>query len=165
MAEKPIHKTKPKAVQPKAPKTIIGRSELVDFPEWHILGLRAKVDTGARTSALHVENLDKLDGDRVRFDVVLDHKSGKTVRHLTADVVRWSKVRSSSGHFTRRCFIRTRILLAGVEKEIEISLVSREKMVYRMLLGRQALAKDFLVDVARSGVRRKKKRVKPTPAA
>ena len=67
--EKSHHRTEPHR---------IGWNEFVDIPEWGIKGLRAKVDTGARSSALHVENIERLSRDRVRFDVVL---------HRPADLV------------------------------------------------------------------------------
>jgi hypothetical protein len=74
-------------------------------------------------------------------------------------------VRSSSGHFTERCFVKTRIRIGPVEKRIEISLVSREKMIYRMLIGREALDRDFLVDASRAGLHappKKRKKMKKT---
>lgn len=133
----------------KKPKTVVGRSEYVDLPDWGIDNLLAKVDTGARTSALHVEDLRRLPGNRVAFRVILSRsKKGRSV-HVEADVVKWARVRSSSGHFSMRCFVRTRARLGDIEKDIELSLDSRDKMNYRMLLGRKALAKDFIVDVAK----------------
>lgn len=161
------------AATAKKPKTVVGRSEYVDLPDWGIRDLLAKVDTGARTSALHVEDLERLPGNRVSFRVILSRsKSGRSVR-VEADVVKWAKVRSSSGHFSTRCFVRTRAKLGAIEKEIELSLDSRDKMNYRMLLGRKALAKDFVVDVAKQHALRKgipgrdgaKRRVKPKKTA
>ncbi len=130
-------------------KTIIGWSEYVDLPEWGVLGLHAKVDTGAQTSALHVEGLEELEDGWVRFTVILSRRNRHKRVEVTARVLKWGRVRSSTGHFTVRCFVRTRMRIGLVEKLIELSLVSREEMVYRMLLGRQALEKDFLVDVSR----------------
>lgn len=130
-------------------KTIIGWSEYIEFPEWNIRSVKAKVDTGARTSALHVEGLREYSPGWVEFYVVLD-MTGPRVRHrVHARVVKWAKVRSSNGDFHHRCFVRTRVRIGPVEKEIEISLVSREKMLFRMLLGRKALEKDFVVDVSK----------------
>ena len=144
-------------------KTIIGWSEYVDFPDWSISGILAKVDTGARTSALHVEDLEVLPGDQVRFHVVTRSKGDGKWVEVTAPIVKWGRVRSSTGHFTLRCFVRTPIRIGPVFKEIELSLVSRERMLYRMLLGRQALAKDFLVDVSKRralGPRSKRKKLR-----
>lgn len=147
-------------------KLIIGWSELIDFVEWGISELEVKVDTGARTSALHVEDLEFLPNKRVRFDVVLSRRKQERRKRVTAAITRWAKVRSSTGHFTNRCFVRTRIRLGPVEKEVEISLVSRETMLYRMLLGREALAHDFIVDVSRRrlhGDRKRKPKRKSAP--
>jgi hypothetical protein len=130
-------------------KTVIGWSEHVDFPDWGILDLHAKVDTGARTSALHVEDIEVLDDGRVRFQVVLSRKNNGRRVEVCAPIVKWARVRSSTGQFRRRCFVQTRVRLGHVEKVIEISLVSREKMIYRMLLGRKALERDFVVDVSK----------------
>jgi len=67
---------------------------------------------------------------------------------VEADAVKRAAVRSSSGAKRKRWFVRTRMILGGVEKEILLSLVSRDKMVFRMLIGREALNGDFLVDSA-----------------
>jgi len=130
-------------------KTIIGWSEYVSFPDWHISDLRAKVDTGARTSALHVEDLVKINSSEVEFYVITKRTGPKRRKRVRATVVKWAKVRSSTGDYRRRCFVKTRIHVGTVEKEVEISLVSREKMLFRMLLGRKALERDFVVDVSR----------------
>jgi len=142
------------------PKVIIGRSEYIDLPDWGVKGLHAKVDTGALTSALHVESLEVLPDGYVRFDVILSKKKREKRVHMVAPVLKWKRVRSSSGHYSRRCFVATRLRLGAVEKVIEVSLVSREEMIYRMLLGRQALEKDFLVDVGKRCVVGRKKRPK-----
>jgi len=159
--------TKPESEHPES-RTVIGWSEYVDFPEWGITGMRAKVDTGARTSALHVEDIESLGDGRVRFRVITGRKPPFRHIEVCAPVVKWGRVRSSTGHYTVRCFVKTRIRLGPVEKEIELSLVSRERMLYRMLLGRRALARDFLVDVSRrrvlgERVKAKKKRKNPRP--
>ncbi len=133
-------------------KTVIGWSEYVQFPAWGIDDIQAKVDTGARTSALHVEDIESTPDGRVRFHVMVGRRPPFRRVLVTAPVVRYARVRSSSGHFTMRFFVRTQVRIGPVVKAIDISLVSREKMVYRMLLGRGALAKDFLVDVNRRRV-------------
>jgi hypothetical protein len=133
----------------RKPKLVLGRSEFVNLTDWGITGLLAKVDTGAKTSALHVEDLAFDGNGEVRFRVILSMQRHAPSVMVTAPVIRWAKVRSSSGHFTKRCFVETTVQIGPVTKRIEISLDSREKMQYRMLLGRQALARDFLVDVAK----------------
>ena len=124
---------------------IIGHAEYVDLPEWGIEKLRAKVDTGARSSALHVEDIQQLPGGRVRFHVIVNRRTLKRVE-VEAKVSRVSRVRSSSGLCETRCFVATVMKLGPIWKEIEISLASREPMRFRMLLGRTALSGDVLID-------------------
>lgn len=128
---------------------VIGWTELVSFPDWKVPRIQAKIDTGARTSALHVENLERIGPDRVAFDVIVGRRRNQKAHPIEAGVVRWATVKSSSGETTERPFVKIRIQIGPVEKEVEVSLVSRERMLFRMLLGRKALEKDFLVDVSR----------------
>ncbi|MEZ7979578.1 MAG: RimK/LysX family protein [Myxococcota bacterium] len=130
-------------------KIVVGWNEYVEFPEWGIRRLGAKVDTGAQTSALHVEDIEEIGRGRIRFDVVV-HLT-KRDRHFSvkAKIVRRSRVKSSNGEYDLRYFVETQLRLGDVEKTIEISLVDRGKMAHRMLLGRSALHGDFVVDVSR----------------
>ncbi len=142
---------------------LIGWTEFVDLPDWGVRKLRAKVDTGARTSALHVENIEELPRGFVRFDVVLHRQKRDRRIHVKTRIVRRGRVRSSTGHQAERLFVETTLVLGPVQKRIEVSLVDREKMTYRMLLGREALAGPFRIDVDRRMVqqpRRKKKKKK-----
>lgn len=141
-------------------KTTVGWSEYVDLPDWGIHSLKAKIDTGARTSALHVEDLVQVSPKYVEFFVVLSRKDHSRRRHIRAHVVKWANVRSSTGDYNWRCFVRTQIKIGPIEKEIELSLVSREKMLFRMLIGRKALEKDFVVDVSKRSVHAKPRRAK-----
>jgi hypothetical protein len=129
----------------------VGWSELADLPDWGVSRLPVKLDTGARTSALHAEDVKLLSGGRVRFRVVVHREHRDRHVRVTARVTRRSRVRSSNGHYTTRLFVRTTLRLAGIERPIEISLVDRSEMSFRMILGRTALAGAFLVD---SGHRR-----------
>jgi hypothetical protein len=126
---------------------VIGWTEYVDLPDWGVRRLRAKVDTGARSSALHVENIRELPRGMVRFDVMLHREERDRRVHVRARVTRRSRVRSSNGELSQRLFVATTLRLGGVEKPIEVGLVDRAKMIHRMLLGRAALAGPFLVDV------------------
>ena len=128
---------------------VIGWAERVDLPDWGIKRLRAKVDTGARSSALHVENIEELPRDQVSFDVIVNRAKRDRRIHVKTPIVRRGRVRSSTGHKTARFFVKTTLRLGPIEKEIEISLVDREKMIHRMLLGRSALSGPILIDVDR----------------
>lgn len=146
-------------------KTVIGWSEYIEFPAWGIEGMRAKVDTGARTSAIHVEDIETLPNGWVRFHVMVGRRPPYHRVEVDAPVIKYARVLSSSGHYTMRYFVRTTVRIGPVEKEIEISLVSREKMMYRMLLGRRALARDFVVDVSRRRILGNGPKPKPAKAA
>ncbi len=128
---------------------IIGVAEYVDFPDWGVRGLRARVDTGARTSALHVENVRLLAGSRVRFDVRLRRDDANARVTVETKVSRRAPVRSSTGQTEPRLFVKAHVRLGGREQLIEIGLVDRRHMLYRMLLGRSALERRFLVDVTK----------------
>jgi hypothetical protein len=138
---------------------VIGWTEFIDLPDWGVRDLRAKVDTGARTSALHVENIEELPRDFVRFDVVLHRRVRDRRIHVRAKISRRARVRSSTGHQAERLFVETTLRLGPFEKRIEVSLVDREKMIYRMLLGREALKGPIQIDVDHRMMLRKRKRV------
>lgn len=130
---------------------VIGYREYVDLPQWGITRIKAKADTGARSSAIDVADLVEIDGGaRVRFDVVLSRAQRHRRVTIEAEVVRRTLVRSSLGHAQPRLTVQTKIRVGPVEKMIEVGLVCRKAMICRMLLGRQALAGDFLVDSQRT---------------
>ena len=128
---------------------VIGVTEYVDIPAWRILRLRAKIDTGARSSALHVENIRELGGGRVRFDVRLSRNESDRRVTVEARIARRGQVRPSSGEQEERIFVAVKVRIGPVEREIELSLVDRGRMIFRMLIGRRALAHAFLVDPGR----------------
>jgi hypothetical protein len=142
------------------PGVLIGWNEYVEIPAWGIRRLRAKVDTGARSSALHVENIVELPRQRVRFDVVLHRLKRDRRVSVTTRIVRRGRVRSSTGHYESRIFVIAPVRIGPVEREIELSLVDRERMIFRMLLGRTALAGSFLIDPAHSHLLHPRRRVK-----
>ena len=124
------------------PWLVIGAVERVSLPDLKVKSLRAKIDTGARTSSLHVEDLEWMDDERVRFRVA--HAKGERLGpRLTAEV------KPSNARAEERPFIETTLVLGPLERTIEVSLTSRSGMRYRMLLGREALAGPCLVDPGR----------------
>jgi hypothetical protein len=133
-------------------KIVLGWRELAVLPSLGIAGIRAKIDTGARSSALHVdahwryvEAGEPWVGFRLSPGAV-----GAGEVEAAAPVFDEREVTDSGGHRTRRVFIRTVLSLAGAEREIEINLSDRRGMRFPMLLGRTAVAQVFTIDPARS---------------
>lgn len=123
---------------------IIGWRERVELPDWS-LKLKAKADTGAKSSAIDCAEITELPDNRVRFTVRLDRKDKKLIT-LEETIHARKRVRSSDGKTSNRIFVSTTLRLAGIEKKIIVSLVSRKRMIHRLLLGREALGNDFLVN-------------------
>lgn len=149
-----------KTARPK----LAGWYEYVDLVEWGVSGLRAKVDTGARTSSIHVVNIRRISPDTIRFDVLRSRKYPARKTTVEANVARRARVRLSSGHSSSRYFVVTRIRIGTFERDIEINLDERRDMLFRMILGRTAFAgTPVLIDVNRACLlggepeRRKKK--------
>jgi hypothetical protein len=134
---------------------IIGWREWVSLPSLNIDQIKAKIDTGARTSALHafcLKPFQENGKNRISFDLhPLQHNNDYIIT-CTADVVDKRMVTDSGGHEEERYVIETPITIAGQTWSIEITLTERENMLFRMLLGRSALRKRFIVNPARSFV-------------
>jgi len=126
----------------------------VALPDLGVEGVKAKVDTGARTSVLHAfdarTHADDAGGEWVTFEVWPGQRSGKDRRAVTWPVHGYREVRSSNGAVQRRPVIRTRVRLLGATWPIEVTLANRDQMGFRMLLGRAALRRRFVVDPGRS---------------
>lgn len=129
---------------------LIGRREHVDFPEWGLKRVRAKVDTGAYSSTLDVAGYELLDGESgplALLRLALNRRCPDSVRVVRTPVVGFTKVRSSTGCQETRPVIEALIRLGSVSRRIRLTVTDRSRMRCRMLLGRQALAGAFLVDV------------------
>jgi ribosomal protein S6--L-glutamate ligase len=128
---------------------ILGWQEWVSLPDLGLPALKAKIDTGAKTSALHTHSLDVYGSAKrpmVRFTVRPSPESSSLEIVASAALVDRREVRSSNGERELRHVIVTRLKLGEHEWPIEVTLTNRERMTYRMLLGRQAIRPDMLVD-------------------
>ncbi|MBU1191134.1 MAG: ATP-dependent zinc protease [Gammaproteobacteria bacterium] len=146
-------------------KTTLGWREWVALPELGIAVLKAKVDTGARTSTLHafrMETFERNGQTRVRFAIHPFQKRTDVVVECEADVVDQREVTDSGGHKELRYVIRTPVHLAGRDIPVEITLTDRDTMKFRMLLGRTSLREGFVVDPAGSYMTGKPQRKKST---
>ena len=130
----------------------MGWRERVDLPAWHIGGVRAKIDTGARTSAIHVASFEHLPNGRIRFEVVMRERPQRRTKWVEADIVRESVVMPSSGHTQVRPVVRTTLRIGPIEVETDVGLVCRDGMLCRMLVGRRAVEGVALVDPSRKYV-------------
>lgn len=133
----------------------LGWREWVSLPELGLGRIKAKVDTGARTSSLHAfEVRDYVEGGvhRVEFKMHPNQRDNETTAVCVADIIDERFVRDSGGHQERRWVIESPVTIGSVTWKVEINLTSRDDMRFRMLLGRTAFRGQALVDPARSYV-------------
>lgn len=134
-------------------QTVIGWREWVMLPDLGIDHIKAKIDTGARTSALHAFSLEpfrRRGKSWVRFQVHPLQKLARPVVACEAEVIDRRWVRDSGGHKEFRYVIASRVALGETSWSIELTLTDRETMLFRMLLGRTALGSQFIVAPSRS---------------
>lgn len=134
---------------------ILGWREWVSLPGLGIHKIKAKIDTGARTSALHAFSLNPFvenNASKISFEIHPFQHNTSEVVHCVANVVDKRLVTDSGGHEEERYVIETPMTIAGQTWSIEITLTERENMLFRMLLGRSALRKRFIINPARSFV-------------
>ena len=127
----------------------LGWREWVTLPELNIARIKAKVDTGAKTSALHaffVEPYSKDGQEWVRFGMHPNQGDNKTELICHARVVELRNVTDSGGHQEQRYVILTSIELAELKYSIELTLTNRDTMRFRMLLGRGGIPRGVIVD-------------------
>jgi len=135
------------------PKTTLGWREWVALPDLGIPAIKAKIDTGARTSALHAFYVEtfKRGGERwIRFGIHPDQFSSEQVCHCEARLLDQRRVKDSGGHEEQRYVIATSVLLGEEQLGCEMTLTDRENMRFRMLLGRTAMRGRYIVDPGRS---------------
>lgn len=133
----------------KQSKIILGSEEWCSLPELGIPAIKARVDSGAKTSALHAVNIApfiKDDENWVRFDINPIQKNEKTIIHCEAKLIDKRIVKSSSGYREQRFVIQTHLEIGNEIWAIEMTLTNRDSMGFRMLLGREAMSGRTLVD-------------------
>lgn len=130
-------------------KQLIGWREWIVFPDWSDSPIRAKTDTGARSSAVDVASIEVIGTDEVLFDLIVDNKDRSRHQRFRCPIKRRSRVKSSNGTSVNRIFVETRLRLGTIEKVVEIGLVCRKNMLCRALIGRSSLGSDFIIDPAK----------------
>ena len=134
-------------------RQVLGWREWVGLPDLGLVRIKAKVDTGARTSALHAFELrpfSEAGRRRVEFRMHPNQHDSETVVECVADVIDERMVSDSGGHREKRLVIETLLTIGAHARRIEMTLTSRDTMLFRMLLGRTALKGWAQVDPGRS---------------
>jgi len=150
-----------KAGKSRPEKKVVGRRELVSFPELDIDEIEAKIDTGAYTSAIHCSDIHEEvgpDGTKIICLDLLD-PSHPQYNHRKLHFARYDlrEIKSSFGEVQERYVIRTKIRVFDEIIEADFSLSDRSDMKYPVLIGRQLLKGRFIVDVSRKNIARKYK--------
>ena len=130
-------------------KVVIGKEEWCAFPGLGLPAVKARIDSGAKTSSLHAFNIHTFEeGGRkyVHFDIHPVQDNRKIIQSCRGLVVDQRSVKSSSGDKEKRLVIRTPLTLGGETWDVEVTLTNRDAMGYRMLLGREAMAGRTLID-------------------
>lgn len=140
---------------PPHSNTLAGWREWVQLPDIGVPWIKAKLDTGARTSTIHAYQVKVFEhdgADWVRFRVRPWQESTQDEVVVECPVHDRRRVRSSTGHVQDRIVVKLRIEMLGRRVTCEVTLSNRDSMGFRMLIGRQALRRGFLVDASKSFV-------------
>lgn len=138
---------------PPKPKPLIGWREWVGLPDLGVAHIKAKIDTGARSSSLHAFDVEEFERDAqpwVRFHIYPRQRCIQTRLWTEAPVSEYRAIRSSNGQMSLRPVIRTRVLILGKKYRIDLTLADRSEMGFRMLLGREAVRRRFVIDPGHS---------------
>ncbi len=131
----------------------IGWRERVSFPEFGVIGVKAKIDSGAQTSSIHAfrpRYSQRDDGEWISFEIHPRRRSRKDAVRVSAKVKTHRWIRSSNGKRELRPVIETTMSLGGEEFKAELTLANRHLMAYRMILGRSAMRGRFVIDPGKS---------------
>jgi hypothetical protein len=132
---------------------LIGWREWAALPDLGVDRIKVKIDTGARTSAMHAFRLHciEVEGEPVAdFEIHPRQRSASDAVRVQYPIAGWRKIRSSNGAIQERPVIRTKLKLAGVCWPVDVTLTNRDEMGFRMLIGRAAIRRRFYVDPGHS---------------
>lgn len=127
-------------------KLLLGRNVWCQLPDLGIHKIKAKIDTGAKTSALHAFNIEHRQHNLLRFDIHPLQGNDDFVITCEAPLIDQRRIMSSTGHIELRYVIETTLVIAHQAWKMEVTLSNRDPLRYRLLLGREALKKHIVVD-------------------
>lgn len=133
--------------------SIIGWREIIALPELNVNYIKAKIDTGARSSALHafeIEEFSLNDKLMIRFQIHPWQRDNQRIITTEAELLEYRLIKSSNGQTQKRPVILTSVRLGSQQWQIELTLTNRDVMGFRMLLGRQGIRKRYLIDPGKS---------------
>jgi hypothetical protein len=137
---------------------VIGRLEPINFPEWDLYDIDAKIDTGAYTSSLHchhIKPVKKEDGEYVRFNLLDPSHETYNDKLFELPIHRKKVVKSSNGSTEERFVVKTKVQVFDRILTAELSLTDRSEMRYPVLVGRKLINGRFLVDVSQKYLSKK----------
>jgi hypothetical protein len=141
---------------------VIGWKERVSFPDWGVRKVRVKIDTGARTSALGADFYSLADdpqlGRVVELTVTFDRKRPERQTSIRAPLLGQAIICNSSGMKEQRPLIETMVRVGPVNKVVRFTITNRTRMRFPVILGRRALAGDFLIDVEQAFTQKKRRK-------
>lgn len=128
-------------------KILVGAKETIDLPELGLFGIATRIDTGAQTTALHVDHIfENKETGMLNFEFhPISHDVKKTIK-CAAKIVEKKRIKSSNGERERRYIINTTAVMGALEWTIRLSLTDRSSMTHLLLLGRQAMIGVMTVD-------------------
>ena len=142
-------------------KIIIGRQELCDLPQLGLYEIRARVDSGAKTTALHAYNIEVIESDGktgvIKFNTHPENRRRKDGPIITLPFIDHRRVISSNGIKEERYIVKLEVVIGGRLFNTHVTLTSRHKMTFPILLGRNTLIEGgFIIDVSKGYVLGKK---------
>ena len=137
---------------------VIGRLERIDFPDWDLFGIDAKIDTGAYTSSLHchhIEPFKKGGKPYIKFNLLDPSHNIYNDKLFKLPIYDTKMIKSSNGKTEERYIIKTTIPILGRSYDVELSLTDRSEMKYPVLIGRKLISGNFIVDVSKKYLAKK----------
>ena len=141
-------------------RTTIGWRENVELLDFDNSLIKAKMDTGARTSSLHATHISESEESGVKyvaFRLKTNINNNKKYKFFKCELKEWRIIKNSGGDEEYRPVVRTKVKIGKKIMTIEITLTQRSRMSYDMLIGRTALRKKFLIDSGKSYTTKEKK--------